>query len=424
MRWCQARSPHIRDLKLTLTREKAHVRSFCMCSDLRLMFNCALKMRGRQATICLPRLKVDAQIQLVHLHATVQDDCEDSSMLLLTGACATLFAVNSQLQQLSVSTTWDDDCPNCGFDLPRPLIDTISMASSLEHLLVEIPSNHSIVALADTIPSLKNLRVRSSTSLQRHLICTQVLVRTACLLNRKRARLCLSDSNLAARTEQQHAHLLHCTQVAHMDYLDFRGTDQISDPTAADSLAKALCRCPQLEELKLWQLYLRCALLVACVAHGMAHLQRQLTAALCCLHTACNPPSSRSSHFESVPPGAGLGALCRCLPAELAAATRLTLLVLGDPEHTQLDVTADALPRSLQHLRLTNFQYLGDTHEGQAEQWLLTRDFGSMEHLQSLHLAAHEWAEHWLPLGCVPKGSSPVRAFASDSVHVHCAMCK
>lgn len=35
-----------------------------------------------------------------------------------------------------------------------------------------------------------------------------------------------------------------------------------------------------------------------------------------------------------------------------------------------------------------------------------TRDFGSMDHLQSLQLAVHGWAEYLLPLRCVPDSSS------------------
>ena len=34
------------------------------------------------------------------------------------------------------------------------------------------------------------------------------------------------------------------------------------DTTAAEALTRALCRCPLLEELKLWDLYLGCALLL------------------------------------------------------------------------------------------------------------------------------------------------------------------
>ena len=53
------------------------------------------------------------------------------------------------------------------------------------------------------------------------------------------------------------------------------------------------------------------------------------------------------------PPRAGLGALRRHLPAELGAATRLTVLVWSDSGSTQLE-RSNALPCSLQQLRLTD----------------------------------------------------------------------
>ena len=96
---------------------------------------------------------------------------------------------------------------------------------------------------------------------------------------------------------------------------------------------------------------------------------------------------------------AGPGPLCRCLPVELAAATRLTLLVLRDPEDAKLDVAASALPRSLQQLRLTEARqqnYRVETKDAALP--LIARDFGGMQ-LQSLQLAANERAQHSLPLG-------------------------
>lgn len=88
------------------------------------------------------------------------------------------------------------------------------------------------------------------------------------------------------------------------------------------------------------------------------------------------------------------------MPAELAAATRLTSLVLNDPNHAQLDVT-NALPCSLRQLQLTEADELYDPSDSGDEWEMLRRDFGSLTRLQSLQLAAHEWAENWLPLGCV-----------------------
>ena len=139
-----------------------------MCADVvcvvcvvvnRTQINYALKVAGMDM-LATPQCQ---RSKLAHLLAILQDECEDSSRLLLTGICATLLATNSQLQRLNVFTTWDGNDLDGRFDLPRPLVDTLSMASSLEHLLVQIPSNNSIPALADAIPSLKNLRVRSST---------------------------------------------------------------------------------------------------------------------------------------------------------------------------------------------------------------------------------------------------------------------
>lgn len=93
--------------------------------------------------------------------------------------------------------------------------------------------------------------------------------------------------------------------------------------------------------------------------------------------------------------GAGLGALCRCLPKKLAAATRLTWLVLIDPGPTPLDVAADALPRSLQRLQLNDY-YIPNDDEIPLRK--VTRDFGSMDRLQSLQLGAFSVAEYRLPL--------------------------
>ena len=76
-----------------------------------------------------------------------------------------LLASNSQLQRLSVCPHDDIPC----FGLPRPLMGMISMASSLEHLAVDIPYNHSMGMLAESISSLKNLKVHSSTL---QLVCT------------------------------------------------------------------------------------------------------------------------------------------------------------------------------------------------------------------------------------------------------------
>ena len=47
-----------------------------------------------------------------------------------------------------------------------------------------------------------------------------------------------------------------------------------ADAAAAAVLARALCQCPLLEELKLWNLYLRCTLLLV---HTIFHCWWQLS---------------------------------------------------------------------------------------------------------------------------------------------------
>jgi hypothetical protein len=94
--------------------------------------------------------------------------------------------------------------------------------------------------------------------------------------------------------------------------------------------------------------------------------------------------------------GTGLDALRRSLPKELAAAMRLTLLVLIDPGHTPLDVTADALPRTLQRLQLHEYyDEDDDLIPLRAKPW----NFASMDRLHSLRLGTALMAEPRLPLG-------------------------
>ena len=56
---------------------------------------------------------------------------------------------------------WDDDND---FGLLRPLMSMVSMAPSLEYLAVEIPLNRGIGPLAESVPSLRNLKVHLLTS--------------------------------------------------------------------------------------------------------------------------------------------------------------------------------------------------------------------------------------------------------------------
>ena len=82
------------------------------------------------------------------MHLSLQDEIEDSNSRLLTKLCAILFASSGQLQQLSVCPA--EEC-NGNFCLPRPLMGMISIASSLEYLAVDIPYDHSIATLAESI---------------------------------------------------------------------------------------------------------------------------------------------------------------------------------------------------------------------------------------------------------------------------------
>lgn len=72
--------------------------------------------------------------------------------------------------------------------------------------------------------------------------------------------------------------------------------------------------------------------------------------------------------------------------------------MLSDPRHAQLDIT-DALPRSLQQLRLTEFHRLDNMPKNDSGWDLKTRDLGGMERLQSVYITDHDWAELWLPCG-------------------------
>ena len=74
---------------------------------------------------------------------------------LLTNLCATLLATSGLLQRLCV-------CPSDGGDglnLFRPRTSMISMAELLERLAVLIPNERSAGALAESTPSLRNLKV-------------------------------------------------------------------------------------------------------------------------------------------------------------------------------------------------------------------------------------------------------------------------
>jgi hypothetical protein len=115
----------------------------------------------------------DVQIQI-----QLQDEIEDSNSRLLTDMCAILFASSGQLQQLSVCPA--EEC-NGDYSLPRPLTGMISIVSSLAYLAVDIPYDHGIPTLAESVHSLKHLKVHSSTL---QLVCMQwCLVNVSLLTN-------------------------------------------------------------------------------------------------------------------------------------------------------------------------------------------------------------------------------------------------
>ena len=93
---------------------------------------------------------------------------------------------------------------------------------------------------------------------------------------------------------------------------------------------------------------------------------------------------------------------CRHVPAQLSAATRLTTLVLNTSgtEDTQLTIPADALPCSLQRLRLTqdidNYTINSLDHTTLPS---LLRDFASLDSLRQLHLTVDTCEKHSLPIG-------------------------
>lgn len=97
---------------------------------------------------------------------------------------------------------------------------------------------------------------------------------------------------------------------------------------------------------------------------------------------------------------AGCCPLCRKLPAELSAATQLTSFVLSDPEVTQLINLADALPRSLRGLRLTEDDIFDDNPEYvNNDEATLPWDFGRLVRLQQLQVTVRSWGLHCMPTG-------------------------
>ena len=92
----------------------------------------------------------------------VQDEFADKSFSgrQLTLACGALFANIGQLQRLSIFSL-TGGCDNGSF-LPRKVLGVISRASALECLSLAIPEQKCFGVLAESVRSLRNLKVRIS----------------------------------------------------------------------------------------------------------------------------------------------------------------------------------------------------------------------------------------------------------------------
>lgn len=94
--------------------------------------------------------------------------------------------------------------------------------------------------------------------------------------------------------------------------------------------------------------------------------------------------------------------MCRDLPVELHAATRLTSLLLQGMEDTKLPVLPSSLPRSLRRLRLTE-DIVGGAAMDRLNNALPVRrfrpDFAGLDQLQELRLTIHPWGVQRLPTG-------------------------
>ena len=98
-------------------------------------------------------------------------------------------------------------------------------------------------------------------------------------------------------------------------------------------------------------------------------------------------------------------AICRDLPAELAAASRLTSLVFKDPDVHLLTVAHDTLPHSLQRLRVTEdcrmYNICLPRGDMEATAPCPPRDFAGLLCVQQLQLTVYGMGSHLMPTGWV-----------------------
>jgi hypothetical protein len=91
----------------------------------------------------------------VHASFLLQNEQKDNGARLLVECCAILFA-GSRMKRLKLSTKHKLDIVY----LPNKFILLLSMASSLEHLTLLIPERRNFWTLAETIRSLRKLKVQ------------------------------------------------------------------------------------------------------------------------------------------------------------------------------------------------------------------------------------------------------------------------
>jgi hypothetical protein len=190
---------------------------------------------------------------LTHVHAPLplQSERKDNRARLLLECCAILFA-SSQMKRLSLSTKHELG----DVYLPNRLILLISVASSLESLTVVIPERRNFWTLADTVRSLRRLKVQVITLQCFVSVCRIWLAHGCCSLGCPTR--CFQVQCFARHGNRA---CMVVAQVADLSYLtidDVESTQQ-DEILAAERLVSALCCCPLLQALTLDGVYLRWA---------------------------------------------------------------------------------------------------------------------------------------------------------------------
>lgn len=119
----------------------------------------------QQMKACGGQTKATCCFRNIYIHSLACTLClqilenEGSSMWPLVDVCTILFAASSQLQRLTVSIRHD---PLKRFVcLPHKLIVMMTIATSLESLLtLAVPENANFKTLAETVHSLRKLKVQ------------------------------------------------------------------------------------------------------------------------------------------------------------------------------------------------------------------------------------------------------------------------